>query len=116
MRSPYALAFAVLLTAACSTGPNTASAPSSAAPSPLASIDGSSHTYPTPLITSFVNMCAAAVGMSRPMCQCAAEAVQERWTLDEFIALQRALAAGTASNGEKQQIADITTACLPATS
>lgn len=113
---PLALAAVLLATAGCSSTQATAPAPSPTTPSPVASIDGSSHVYPRELIATFINMCAAQVGMSRAICTCAAEAVQVRWTLDEFVALQRELAAGTASNGEKQQIADVTTTCLPAKS
>jgi len=51
--------------------------------------------------------------MSRAMCECAATGVQEKWTLDEFVRLQRALAAGVATYDEKRQIADISLSCVP---
>lgn len=78
-----------------------------------ASIDPSTHEYPSALVTSFVNACAAEVGMSQAICRCAATAVQQRWTLGAFVALQRALQAGVADDAQKRAIADVIVACVP---
>jgi len=72
---------------------------------------GGASRFPEDVRANFIASCAAGPGADEALCRACYELIEQRYTLEEFEALDRAVAQGTASEEDLQELVDIVMQC-----
>jgi hypothetical protein len=67
--------------------------------------------YPAAARSNFLSSCTAQAGATAAMCERCFDAVEEAYTYEEFVALDTAIANGTASQADTDKLTGIVASC-----
>ncbi|WP_143571006.1 hypothetical protein [Tessaracoccus sp. ZS01] len=69
------------------------------------------NDYPAEVRTNFLDACVAQPGATSSMCSKCLEAVEDEFSLGEFVELEAGLTAGTASRADSDKFAKVLLDC-----